>query len=82
MRIKYHAGSKYTNEQQDELDAAFQAWLDIDVVADYHGYEDKAARDKANASYQAYKALKVEFDAINEQPYEEPYMHGHPQNGY
>lgn len=68
MSNKYHAGTEYTNEQRDQLDAAFQAWLDLDLVDAHYGYEDETAHSKATAAYRDYEALQDKFHAENRSP--------------
>jgi len=65
MGNKYHAGTEYTNEQQDQLDYAYQVWLALDLIDDHYAYSDEAAHDRAEAAYNDYEALRAEFDASN-----------------
>jgi hypothetical protein len=68
MSNKYHAGTEYTNEQRDKLDAAFHVWLGIDLIDAYFGYKDEAVHSQAYAAYREYEALKDKFHTENHAP--------------
>ena len=81
MSNKYHAGTEYTNEQRDQLDAAFQAWLDLDQLYANHEYDDEPAHVKATAAYRDYEALQAKFDAANA-PTKRGVAYGHGLEGF
>ena len=68
---KFHAGPTYTREQQDQLDAAFAAWLAADSFAENAPdgiHTDEGRNLAALIQYNAYLTLREEFDAANESP--------------
>lgn len=68
MSNQYHAGQKYTREQKEQLDAAFQQWIDADSYAENAPdgiYSDEGRNLAALVLFNAYDTLREEFAAAN-----------------
>lgn len=58
MTITYHP-TVTNSTARTELDELFAQWLDADVTADFYGYENAAANDKAAMASERYEAAKI-----------------------
>jgi hypothetical protein len=66
MSNRYHAGQKYTQEQQAQLDEAYHAWLTVEAAAEYGSWSNKTMVQASISTFAAYEALLAEFAAANE----------------
>ena len=50
--------AQYPPEVQEELDALFERWSELDNIADAKGYENEAANAKADDAWREYETAK------------------------
>lgn len=66
MRNGYHAGPKYSREQQEQLNEAFSAWLTVEAISENNGWSDETLVKASITTFTVYETLRAEFDAANE----------------
>jgi len=54
--------AQYSPEVQEELDALFERWSELDNIADAKGYENEAANAKADDAWREYETAKEQAE--------------------